>query len=400
MGLNDVAYAERLHIGFFGMRNAGKSSLVNAVTGQDLCVVSDVKGTTTDPVTKAMELLPLGPVVIIDTPGLDDEGELGSLRVAKAKQILGKTDIAILVIDALIGMSDADALILQELESRKIPHIIAFNKADRLNERTPLTDNSMYVSAVSKEGIEDLKNRLGTFAKEKKNNKVIVSDLIKRGDIVVLVTPIDESAPKGRLILPQQMTLREILDAHATAVVCQPEEIPETLEKLNNNVKLVITDSQVFGKVAKCIPKSIPLTSFSILMARYKGELSALVQGFAALSSLKDGDKVLISEGCTHHRQCNDIGTVKMPRWIETFSRVKPQFCFTSGGDFPEDLSVYKVIVHCGGCMLNETEMKRRITIAEGQGIPIVNYGIAIAGMNGILRRSLEPFEDVITLLD
>ena len=400
MGLNDVVSAERLHIGFFGMRNAGKSSLVNAVTGQDLCVVSDVKGTTTDPVIKAMELLPLGPVVIIDTPGLDDEGELGSLRVTKAKQILAKTDIAILVVDALVGMSDADDLILQELKSRKIPHIIVLNKADSLNERVSLTDNRMYVSAVSKEGIEDLKKRIGSFAKEKKNNKVIVSDLIKCGDIVVLVTPIDESAPKGRIILPQQMTLRDILDAHATAVVCQPEQLSETLSKLNNNVALVITDSQVFGKVAKCTPENIPLTSFSILMARYKGELSILIDGFASLSALKDGDKVLISEGCTHHRQCNDIGTVKMPDWIEKFSGVKPQFCFTSGGDFHEDLSDYKVIVHCGGCMLNEAEMKRRTEQANRAGIPIVNYGIAIAGMNGILKRSLAPFPDMLSLLN
>lgn len=400
MGLNDVASAERLHIGFFGMRNAGKSSLVNAVTDQDLCVVSDVKGTTTDPVTKAMELLPLGPVVIIDTPGLDDEGDLGALRVAKAKQILVKTDIAILVVDAFVGLSEADRMILQELETRKIPHVIALNKADTIKERTPISENCIYVSAKSKEGIEDLKNLLGAFAKEKKNTKVIVSDLIKAGDVVVLVTPIDESAPKGRLILPQQMTLRDVLDKHAIAIVCQPDELPTTLDKFNNDVALVVTDSQVFGKVAKFTPESIPLTSFSILMARYKGELSTLIDGFAALSSLKEGDNVLISEGCTHHRQCNDIGTVKMPMWIEKFSGVKPNFHFTSGGDFPKDLTQYSVIVHCGGCMLNETEMKRRIATAEEQGIPIVNYGIAIAGMNGILRRSLEPFADLKALLD
>ena len=397
MGLNDVASAERLHIGFFGMRNAGKSSLVNAVTGQDLCVVSDVKGTTTDPVTKAMELLPLGPVVIIDTPGLDDEGELGALRVAKAKKILAKTDIAILVVDAAVGMSDADKTILDELQSRKLPHIIALNKCDSLDEREELTKNSIYVSAKTKEGIENLKERLGAFAKERKNTKVIVSDLIKSGDIVVLVTPIDESAPKGRLILPQQMTMRDILDAHATAVVCQPEQLPDTLEKLNYNVSLVITDSQVFGRVSKCVPESIALTSFSILMARYKGELSTLIKGFSVLSDLRDGDKVLISEGCTHHRQCNDIGTVKMPGWIKSYSGVEPQFCFTSGGDFPNDLSEYKLIVHCGGCMLNEAEMKRRTEQAENAGVPIVNYGIAIAGMNGILKRSLEPFSDVLS---
>ena len=316
MGLNDVASGERLHIGFFGMRNAGKSSLVNAVTGQELSVVSKVKGTTTDPVKKAMELLPLGPVVILDTPGLDDEGELGALRVEKAKQALAKTDIAVLVVDALEGMSEQDAELKKELTARKIPYIIAYNKCDMLKERADIGAKGIYVSAVTGEGVEELKNRLGTFAEQKKGSKVLVSDLLSAGDIVVLVTPIDESAPKGRLILPQQMTLRDILDSHATAVVCQERELKQTLEGLAKKPRMVITDSQVFGKVAAVVPKDIPLTSFSILMARYKGDLRALVKGAAALGALRDGDKVLISEGCTHHRQCEDIGTVKLPRAI------------------------------------------------------------------------------------
>ncbi len=399
MGLNDVVSAERLHIGFFGMRNAGKSSLVNAVTGQNLSVVSDIKGTTTDPVTKAMELLPLGPVVILDTPGLDDEGELGELRVKKAKQMLSKTDIAVLVIDCVIGKSDADEELEKELVSRKLPYVIVYNKVDLLNERREMAENELYASAESGEGIQQLKHRLGEFAKQLKAPKAIVSDLLSEGDIVVLVTPIDESAPKGRLILPQQLTLREILDSRAAAVVCQPDQLESTLAGFGGNVRMVITDSQVFGTVSRVTPPSIPLTSFSILMARYKGDLSELVRGFAALSRLKENDRVLICEGCTHHRQCNDIGTVKMPSWIENYTGVKPEYDFTSGGDFPEDLSRYTVIVHCGGCMLNETEMKHRIEKARGHGTPMVNYGIAIAGMQGVLQRSLEAFPDVLELL-
>lgn len=400
MGLNEIVSAERLHIGFFGMRNAGKSSLVNAVTGQNLSVVSDVKGTTTDPVKKAMELLPLGPVVIVDTPGIDDEGTLGQLRVDKAKQMLRQTNMAVLVLDSTVGIGEADAQLMAELEARKIPYVLAFNKADLLSHRKPLKKNELYVSAVTGEGVHELKEMLGAFAKQLKNPKILVRDLLSAGDLVVLVTPIDESAPKGRLILPQQMVLRDILDAHATAVVCQDTELAQTLNRLGRKPRMVITDSQVFGKVAKCTPAEIPLTSFSILMARYKGDLRELVRGFAALKNLRDGDKVLISEGCTHHRQCNDIGTVKMPGWIEQFSGAKPEYIFTSGSDFPDELSGFRVIVHCGGCMINESEMKHRMQCASRAGVPIVNYGIAIAGIQGILQRSLELFPDVSALLD
>lgn len=399
MGLNETVSAERLHIGFFGMRNAGKSSLVNAVTGQNLSVVSDVKGTTTDPVKKAMELLPLGPVVILDTPGLDDEGELGLLRVKKAKEMLATTDLAVLVVDSALGISEQDLLLRRELEARKIPFLVAYNKCDQC-QKEPLTDkNALYVSAKTGDGVEELKNRLGEFAKSLKTEKFVVRDLLASGDLVVMVTPIDEAAPKGRLILPQQMVLRDILDAHATAVVCQDTELAQTLAGLSKKPRMLITDSQVFGKAAKDTPRDIPLTSFSILMARYKGDLATLVQGFAALKSLRDGDRVLIAEGCTHHRQCNDIGTVKMPGWIEGFTGVKPVYSFTSGGEFPEDLSEYKVIVHCGGCMLNEAAMKHRMEAAGTACVPIVNYGIAIAGMHGILARSLELFPDILKLL-
>ena len=399
MGLNDVVSSERLHIGFFGMRNAGKSSLVNAVRGQDLCVVSDIKGTTTDPVSKSMELLPLGPVVIIDTPGLDDEGELGDLRVKKAMRALAKTDIAVLVVDATVGKSQADTELENELKSRKIPYIIAYNKCDIAGALSKTEDNAICISAKNGVGVNELKEMLGQFSKKTTVPRYIISDLLNEGDVVILVTPIDESAPKGRIILPQQMTLREILDSHATAIVCQPEQLEGLLSLYSNSVKMVVTDSQVFGKVSKITPVSIPLTSFSILMARYKGDLEELVRGFAALSKLEDGDNVLICEGCTHHRQCNDIGTVKMPGWIKAFSGVEPRFSFTSGGEFPSDLSTYKVVVHCGGCMLNEAEMKHRINQAKQAGIPIVNYGIAIAGMHGILPRSLELFPDMLSIL-
>ena len=400
MGLNDTVSAERIHIGFFGMRNAGKSSLVNAVTGQNLSVVSDVKGTTTDPVKKAMELLPLGPVVILDTPGMDDDGELGQIRVEKARQTLIKTDLAVLVVDAALGVCESDRELIRLFDKRKIPYLIAMNKADLIQERTPLQKNELYVSAVTGEGVWELKELLGEYGKPLQNPKCLVRDLLSAGDIVVMVTPIDESAPKGRLILPQQMVLRDILDARAIAVVCQDTELSQTLESIGRSPRMVITDSQVFGDVSACVPADVPLTSFSILMARYKGDLKPLVQGFAALSRLQNGDKILISEGCTHHRQCKDIGTVKIPQWIEKFSGAKPDFHFTSGGDFPDDLSAYRVIVHCGGCMLNETEMKHRMERAETQGVPIVNYGIAIAGMHGILKRSLELFSDVAALLE
>ena len=400
MSLNDMVSAERLHISFFGMRNAGKSSLVNAVTGQQLAVVSEVKGTTTDPVKKAMELLPLGPVVIIDTPGLDDEGELGRLRVQKAMQVLSSTDIAVLVVDAAIGLRELDRSLVACFRERKIPYITVYNKADLVCERQPLVKHEIYASAVTGENIYALKEKLGTFAKQLQNPKHMVADLLSEGDVVVLVTPIDESAPKGRLILPQQMAVREVLDAHAVAITCQDTELPRTLESLAVRPKMVITDSQAFERVSADTPVDIPLTSFSILMARYKGDLPTLAAGASALSHLKDGDKVLISEGCTHHRQCNDIGTVKMPAWIERFCKAKPKFTFTSGGEFPEDLSPYSLIVHCGGCMLTETAMKHRIETAISAGVPIVNYGIAIAQMHGILKRSVQMFPDILALLD
>lgn len=400
MSLNDMVSAERLHISFFGMRNAGKSSLVNAVTGQQLAVVSEVKGTTTDPVKKTMELLPLGPVVIIDTPGLDDEGELGRLRVQKAMQVLSSTDIAVLVVDAAIGLRELDRSLIACFRERKIPYITVYNKADLVCERQPLEKHEIYASAVTGENIYALKEKLGAFAKQLQNPKHMVADLLSEGDVVVLVTPIDESAPKGRLILPQQMAVREVLDAHAVAITCQDTELPRTLESLAVRPKMVITDSQAFERVSADTPVDIPLTSFSILMARYKGDLPTLAAGASALSHLKDGDKVLISEGCTHHRQCNDIGTVKMPAWIERFCKAKPKFTFTSGGEFPEDLSPYSLIVHCGGCMLTETAMKHRIETAISAGVPIVNYGIAIAQMHGILKRSVQMFPDILALLD
>lgn len=396
MGLNQVVSGERIHIGFFGMRNAGKSSVVNAVTGQQLSVVSDIKGTTTDPVKKAMELLPLGPVVIIDTPGLDDEGELGKLRVEKAKQILNQTDLAVLIVDSTVGLSFQDEELIKLFHERKLPYVIVYNKADLLTERGAREAKEIYVSAVTGEGIQTLKERLGACAtSDSKTSKVLVSDLIEAGDIVVLVTPIDESAPKGRLILPQQLTIRDILDAHGIIVTCQDTELKKTLASLVRKPRLVITDSQVFGKVSADAPGDIMLTSFSVLMARYKGDLKTLLQGATALENLEDGDKVLISEGCTHHRQCNDIGTVKMPHWIENFTGKKPEFSFTSGGEFlhsKEELARYKLVVHCGGCTLNEAEMKHRMEVCAMAGVPIVNYGIAIAQMHGILERSIQPF--------
>ena len=392
MTLNETASGERLHIGFFGMRNAGKSSLVNAVTNQKMAVVSDVKGTTTDPVRKSMELLPLGAVVIIDTPGFDDEGELGALRVERTKEILARTDIAVLVTDAQRDTDSSERELIEIFKSKKLPYVIAHNKADLVKDRKKLAENEIYVSAKTGENIAELKERIGKFGKTEKMQKRLVADILSSGDTVVLVMPIDAAAPKGRLILPQQMTLRDILDAHCKAVVCQPEEVKEVLSELTAPPRLVITDSQAFGRVAKDVPDDVMLTSFSIIMARYKGELSALVRGARMLSKLKDGDMVLISEGCTHHRQCGDIGTVKLPAWIEKFSGAKPGYRFTSGGGFESDLAGYKLIVHCGGCMLNEKEMEHRIAAAAEAGVPIVNYGIAIAHMHGILERSIEPF--------
>lgn len=392
MSLNNTPSSERLHIGFFGMRNAGKSSLVNAVTSQSLSLVSDIKGTTTDPVKKAMELLPLGPVVIIDTPGLDDEGTLGEMRVRRAKETLATVHIAVLVVDALKGMSQEDKSLAAEIESRKIPLIIAMNKADLLGSVPENKGDIIYVSAEKNTGIDKLKDKLASFSKLAKSDKKILADLVSKDDTVLLVTPIDESAPKGRLILPQQQTIRELLEIGAITIVVQVSEIPRVLNNLKNPPKLVITDSQAFGKVSKLVPEDIKLTSFSILFARYKGDLDTVVQGANKLSCLNDGDKILISEGCTHHRQCKDIGTVKLPGWIERFSGKKLQFDFTSGGDFPDDLSSYALVVHCGGCTLNENEMKNRLEKCRQQGVSITNYGTAIAEIHGILRRSLEVF--------
>ena len=395
MGLNETVSAERIHIGFFGLRNAGKSSLVHAVTGQSLSVVSDVKGTTTDPVKKAMELLPLGPVVIIDTPGFDDEGTLGEMRVKKTNEILSKIHIAVLVSDARADLTEKEAELIELFKKRSTPFIVAYNKSDILEKSIDLKENEVLVSALTGENIGALKEKIGELAKNKKQEKYIVSHMLKQGDTVVMVTPIDESAPKGRIILPQQLTLREILDSNCTAIVCQPQQLKSTIEGLKNKPALVITDSQVFGKVSEILPSDVLLTSFSILMANYKGDLEALVEGAARLSKIKSGDKILISEGCTHHRQCNDIGTVKMPQWIRNFTGVEPEFSFTSGGEFPEDLSGFALIVHCGGCMLNEKEMQYRLTCAKEQGVPIVNYGVAIAQMHGILKRSLEIFPEI-----
>lgn len=400
MGLNETVSAERVHISFFGLRNAGKSSLVNAVTGQNIAVVSDVKGTTTDPVKKAMELLPLGPVVIIDTPGIDDEGELGAMRVERARQTLTHTDIAVLVHDATSDMTDAERELIAVFEERKIPYIIALNKIDLLEKRPLAGEKEIAVSAHSGENINALKERMAAFAGKTANEKRVIADLLQTGDTVVLVIPIDAAAPKGRIILPQQQTLRDILDAGCTAVCCQVTELEKTLSNLAAPPRIVVTDSQVFGLVSKIVPPEIPLTSFSILFARYKGDLAELTRGAKALSSLKDGDRVLIAEGCTHHRQCGDIGTVKMPAWIRKYSGAEPQFEFTSGGEFPEDASDYSLIVHCGGCMLNEREMQSRTARASNGGIPIVNYGVAIAHMHGILRRSLEPFPEILKILD
>lgn len=400
MSLNDVVSADRVHIGFFGMRNAGKSSVVNAVTGQSLSVVSDVKGTTTDPVKKSMELLPIGPVVIIDTPGYDDEGALGELRVQKTKEVLNQTDIALLIVDGSVGLSAQDKELLGIFKERNVPYLIVWNKSDLSDSMTDVgqiedADKVMKASALTKDGIYELKERIGAFAKEnKKEERFLVVDLLEKGDFVVLVVPVDESAPKGRLILPQQQVMRELLDHHYAFVTCQDTDLSETLCKLNMKPKLIITDSQAFERVARDTPEDVMLTSFSILMARYKGGLKQQIRGARKLASLKDGDTVLISEGCTHHRQCKDIGTVKMPGWIENYSKAKPNYRFTSGGDFPDDLNGIDLIVHCGGCMLNENQMKTRVQSAVKAGVPIVNYGIAIAAMHGILERSLAPLKE------
>ena len=406
MSLNNVPSSERTHIGIFGKRNAGKSSVINAITGQSLAIVSDIKGTTTDPVLKSMELLPLGPVVLIDTPGLDDEGDLGHLRIQKAYQILNKTDIALLVIDGTAGMTAEDYQILDRIRAKDIPYLIVFNKADLAPDAdtsdtetsnadtsdTADAANVIWVSTVTGLHIQELKERLATLLPDEDSGKTILGDLIRPSDFIVLVVPIDKAAPKGRLILPQQQTIRDILDHNAISIVVKETDLKHTLETLGKKPALVITDSQVFDKAAADTPSDIPLTSFSILFARYKGNLKTLVDGARMLRHLENGDKILISEGCTHHRQCDDIGTVKLPRLIRNYTGKELEFEFTSGTEFPFSLEKYRLIVHCGGCMLNEREMKYRIRCAEDAGIPITNYGTAIACMKGILERSIEIF--------
>ena len=399
MSLNATPSGERVHIAFFGRRNAGKSSLVNAFTGQSLAIVSDVKGTTTDPVSKAMELLPLGPVQIIDTPGIDDVGELGALRVEKTKQVLRKTDLAIVVLDATAPMDQADQALLALIKARELPHILAFNKADLLETVPESQENTIYVSAKTGYHIHELKELAASLAQAAAQERPLVRDLLDPGDTAVLVVPIDKSAPKGRLILPQQQVIRDVLEAGASALVCRDTELSQTLAALAAPPKIVITDSQVFGKVDKLVPPAVPLTSFSILMARYKGDLPLTVAGVAALKTLREGEKVLIAEGCTHHRQCEDIGTVKIPKWLEGYTGKKFQYAFTSGGEFPEDLSSYALVIHCGGCTLNPKEMAARQRLAREQQVPITNYGVLIAALHGILPRALQPFPDVAALL-
>lgn len=398
MGLQDTPSAERVQIGFFGCRNAGKSSLVNAVTNQEMAVVSPVKGTTTDPVTKAMELLPLGPVLIIDTPGIDDEGGLGEQRVKRTKQILNRIDCAVLVVDSVAGKTKADEELLNLFQEKQIPFLVAYNKSDL---QMPILSgkNEVAVSALQKTGIEELKERIAALGKENQKERMLVKDLVKAEDLVVLVTPIDSSAPKGRLILPQQQTIRDLLEADAIPVVTKENTLKTTLESLAKKPAMVITDSQAFAQVSKDTPLDIPLTSFSILMARYKGFLEGAVQGVAAIETLQDGDKVLICEGCTHHRQCEDIGTVKIPRWLRQHTGKELELVHTSGKDFPEDLSPYRLVIHCGGCMLNEREVAYRQKCAADAGIPFTNYGIAIANMTGILKRSIEIFPKLYTLI-
>ncbi len=397
-GLNETPSGERTAIGFFGRRNAGKSSLVNAVTGQDLVVVSDVLGTTTDPVSKAMELLPLGPVLIIDTPGFDDTGELGELRIRRTKQVLNKTDIAVLVIDATAGFTECERQLLTIFKEKNIKYVIVYNKAD-LKDAHAETDqpDTIYVSSRTGQGINELKERLANLSSAAEGvSRKIVGDLLVPGQLAVLVTPIDSSAPKGRLILPQQQTIRDILDADAMALVVKENELADALRKLTEQPAIVITDSQAFSEVAAVTPPSVPLTSFSILMARYKGFLESAIEGVAAINKLKDGDTVLISEGCTHHRQCADIGTVKIPNWLHKFTDKQINIVTSSGTEFPEDLSPYAVVIHCGGCMLNEREVTYRMKCALDQNVPFTNYGIVIAYIKGILARSLEPFPDLL----
>lgn len=401
MDMNQTPSANRVHISFFGVRNAGKSSVMNAVTGQNIAVVSDVKGTTTDPVTKSMELLPLGPVTVIDTPGLDDTGSLGALRVAKTMQVLRKTDIAVLIADAAYfvqhGFRDTEKEILQMITRRGLPHVIALNKADLLQQAGDIAlpgNNAVLVSAATGKGIFELKEKLAHLT-QAAPEKFILKDLVQPRQTAVLVIPIDKAAPKGRLILPQQQVIRELLDIGACAVMTQDGNLDATLRNLKERPALVITDSQAFGKVSRIVPEDLPLTSFSILFARYKGNLQKQLDAVKALDSIEDGDEILISEGCTHHRQCDDIGTVKLPGWIKAYTKVQPHFSFTSGGEFPQDLSKYKMIIHCGACMLNEREMRSRLKTAQQQHVPMSNYGMVIAYTHGILKRALRVFPDL-----
>ena len=409
MSMNQTPMSERVHIGFFGKRNAGKSSVMNAVTGQDLAVVSDVKGTTTDPVYKSMELLPLGPVVMMDTPGIDDEGGLGDLRVRKSYQVLNKTDVAVLVLDGAEGASPEDAALIRRIKEKKIPFVVIVNKKelaaegveDDVKKALDVSDSQvLLVSAAKGEGITELKEKIAAAASTEEEEKYLVRDLIGPTDIAVLVVPIDSAAPKGRLILPQQQTIRDILEAGGISLVVKETELKDALEKLGTKPKLVITDSQAFSQVSADTPEDILLTSFSILFARYKGNLEQAVQGVTALDKLQDGDTVLISEGCTHHRQCDDIGTVKIPRWIKEYTGKEIRIETTSGTEFPDDLTKYKLIIHCGGCMLNEREMKYRLSCAADQGVPMTNYGIMIAYVKGILKRSAEVFPEICEMLE
>ena len=408
MGMNQTPASERVHISFFGKRNAGKSSVINAVTGQDLAIVSSVMGTTTDPVYKTMELLPLGPVMVIDTPGIDDEGELGALRVRKSYQVLNKTDIAILVIDSTAGKGEEELELIHRFHKKGIPYLIVYNKIDLLSTEKikdlamSVRAGEVLVSASDGMNIQELKEKIASLKPEDTHKYPLIQDLINPLDLVILVVPIDKAAPKGRLILPQQQTIRDILERGALSLVVRDTELKSTLDHfLAQGVcpKLVVTDSQAFARVSKAVPENITLTSFSILFARYKGELETQLKGIAALSSIEDGDRILITEGCTHHRQCGDIGTCKMPEWIRNYTGKKPVFEFTSGTEFPDDVSSYKMVVHCGGCMLNEREMKYRIACCQDQGVPITNYGILIAQVTGILKRSLGPFPEMQKLI-
>lgn len=422
MGMNQTPASERVHISFFGKRNAGKSSVINAVTGQNLAIVSDVKGTTTDPVYKTMELLPLGPVMVIDTPGIDDTGELGALRVKKSYQVLNKTDIAVLVVDGTIGKTADEETLIERFRAKGIPYLIVYNKLDLIQDKKQISPFSpvsgsqdisgntnhaasgseIWVSASVHTNIEELKELIASLKPEETHKYPIIADLISPLDLIILVVPIDKAAPKGRLILPQQQTIRAILEAGALSLVVRDTELKPTLEQFRSQgIKpaMVVTDSQAFARVSKDTPEDITLTSFSILFARYKGDLETSVRGVAALDSIEDGDRILIAEGCTHHRQCDDIGTFKIPNWIRQYTGKEPVFDFTSGTEFPDDVSSYKMVVHCGGCMLNEREMKYRIACCCDQKVPITNYGILIARVTGILKRSLEPFPAIAKIL-